>query len=130
MNDTTQNTAAAKRDMHESASLDAPVDFIFDRYVLAIVGKEHKNYNAIELYGVRSYAIGQDDATIYEIDNQTPTSFSVYVRNVGGGIECVGDFSRFSDAERYAVELNQQFGWPISNFISEDASKTNCAILQ
>lgn len=130
MTEINQHANAAAWPAHENTPLDTTADFIFDRYVQAIVGKDHERYDMIEIHGVRNYALDLDRPTNYEIDNKTPTSFSVYVRIVGGGIECVGDFSHYGDAYTYAVELNKQFDWPISDFFSKGSTETTLATIQ
>lgn len=107
-----------------------PAEFIFDRYAQNILGGNRHLYDALEVHGVRNYAAGFDDATHYEIDNLNPTSFSVYVRLKGEGVECVGDFTLYVDAVQYGSELSAQYSWPMRNFVLDKFRMTTIAKLQ
>lgn len=121
MNHTLQITS------QDSATLQAvslPVDAgsidILDRYVDSIVSGNRSLYDALEIHGVRNCEAAHiDNGTHYEIDNVNPTSFSVYAHIKGGGVDCVGDFSRYADAAQYGVELSGEYAWPIRNFVLE-----------
>ena len=106
-------------------------DFIFDRYVQDIVGFFYAHlYDSVEVHGVRNLATGIDGHTCYEVDNITPTSFSVYVHLKGGGVDCVGDFSRYADAAQYGVEVGGEYGWPVRNYVLEQHRTTTLIKLQ
>ncbi|WP_152988475.1 hypothetical protein [Janthinobacterium sp. Ant5-2-1] len=107
-----------------------PAKFIFDRYAQNIIGGNRHIYDTLEVHGVRSYETGFDDATHYEIDNLNPTTFSVYIRLKGEGVECVGDFTRYADAVQYGTELSAQYSWPMRNFVLDRFRMTTIAKLQ
>lgn len=87
-------------------------NFIFDRYAPSLIGREPERYDAIEVHGVRNQISDCGETTQYEVDNQFPKLFSVYVHVKDGGIECVGDFSLYQHAEQYAIELSMAYDWP------------------
>lgn len=85
-------------------------------------GWSPRNFDAIEIQGVRNLAPNGADGTNCEIDNDHPEFFSVYLHykqrpgqpGQPGGVDCVGDFSDPEDAVDYAIELARQHGWPIT----------------
>lgn len=107
-----------------------PEPEIFDRYAHNIIAGNPRSYDALEVHGVRNFADGADDSAVYEVDNINPTSFSVYVHIKDGGLECVGDFTRYVDAEEYGAELALEYGWPVHNYVSDQHRKTGLAPLQ
>lgn len=90
------------------------------RYHASIVGENVGQYDGIEVHGVRDLHTGLNDTegTCYEIDNDNPELYSVYLHCVAGGVECVGDFSVLLNAEEYARELNSLYSWPYLVFCS------------
>lgn len=75
------------------------------------------HYNRIEVHGVRNLNEPDDPAgTHYEVDDDNPELYSVYLHLVEGGVECVGDFSTHSMAMDYAGELSATYQWQISNY--------------
>lgn len=93
------------------------VDSIDERYAEDIIdGKPHL-YDAIEIHGIRN-ANNTDDAdgTCFEVDDENPEQFSLYLHIVSGGVECVGDFSTRELANQYADELSKRFEWKVHDF--------------
>lgn len=93
-----------------------------ERYADSIIGNHAEAYNAIEIHGVRDINnLSAPSGTCYEVDNENPQIYSVYVhlKPVGddGGVECVGDHSTEDLAQEYAQELSTKHGWPIHNFV-------------
>lgn len=103
---------------------------IFDRYADSIIGCFSCHYDAVEVHGVRDFASGTDEGTGYEIDNLTPTSFSVYAHLKDGGLDCVGDFGKYEDAVQYGADLNAEYGWPVRNHVLDQHRTTSLATLQ
>jgi len=94
-----------------------PATEIFDRYAGSIISCYAHLYDTVEVHGVRNFASGTDNGTCYEIDNLTPTSFSVYIHLKDGGLDCVGDFGRYDDAVQYGDEVGAEYGWPVRNHV-------------
>lgn len=126
MNNTQQLATPAAPNSQPSAS---PAETIFDRYADSVVGCYSHLYDGVEVHGVRDFATGTDDGTSYEIDNVTPTSFSVYVHIADGGLDCVGDFGCYKDAAQYGAEVGSQYGWPVRDYVP-DQHRTTLAPLQ
>lgn len=103
---------------------------IFDRYAAAVIGCFAHHYDTVEVHGVRNHATGTDNGTCYEVDNITPTSFSVYTRLKDGGLDCVGDFSKSEDAVRYGAEVGALYGWPVRNHVLAHHRTPSLAQLQ
>lgn len=103
---------------------------IFDRYAESVIRANAHDYDALEVHGVRNCAADTEDGTNYEIDNINPTSFSVYAHLKEGGIDCVGDFTRYSDAKQYSAELATQYGWPTRNFVLDRHRNSALTTLQ
>lgn len=72
-------------------------------------------FDCIEIQGVADLTDG-DAQPCCEVDNDNPDFFSVYLHLVEGGVICVGDFSELPEAERYAAELGEKYGWDVQNF--------------
>ncbi|RYY74524.1 MAG: hypothetical protein EOO52_13245 [Gammaproteobacteria bacterium] len=96
-------------------------DEIECRYHLSIIGDKPWQYNGIEVHGVRDIHTDQDDreGTCFEIDDDDPELYSVYLHCVAGGIDCVGDFSLLLDAKKYARDLELLYSWPSYTFCNE-----------
>lgn len=107
-----------------------PPTQIFDRYADSIIGRFAHHYDAVEVHGVRNFACGTDDGTYYEIDNLTPTAFSVYVHIKDGGIDCVGDFTSYDDAFQYGAEVGAQYELPVRNHVLDQHRNTTFPKLQ
>ena len=103
---------------------------IFDRYADSIIGCFACHYDAVEVHGVRNFASGSDDDTCYEIDNLSPTSFSVYAHLKDGGLDCVGDFGKYEDAVQYGAEVSADYRWPVRNHVLDQHRATSSATLQ
>lgn len=43
----------------------------------------------------------------------------MYVCDRDGDLSCIGDFTVYTDARRYAEALSEQWGWPIKDFCAE-----------
>jgi hypothetical protein len=92
-----------------------------DKYAESVEGDFYK-YDALEIHGVRVlHKSINPKGSICEIDDENPQYFSVYVHACRGGVECVGDFSKYELAKQYAEELSQKYQWEISDF-SESAN--------
>lgn len=125
MNNTLLLAAPAGANLQPAAPATEPLPPIFDRYADSVIGCFAQQYDAIEVYGVRNFAAGTDKGTCYEIDNLTPTSFSVYVHLKEGGVDCVGDFSNYDDAVSYGAELRNEYGWPVRNQVLDHHRTTS-----
>jgi hypothetical protein len=130
MNYTPQTAASAGGNLQLATCAAESTLEIFDRYANGIIGCYAHLYDTIEVHGVRNYAFSDDDATCYEIDNITPTSFSVYVRLKDGGLDCVGDFGKHDDAVQYSRELRAEYGWPVRNHVLDQHRTTTFSKLQ
>jgi hypothetical protein len=87
------------------------------KYADSIIAGNPSHYDAIEVHGVRNINDADDpDGTHYEVDDENPELYSVYLHCVGGGIECVGDFSSNALAEEYASELSVLYSWKVLHF--------------
>ena len=117
MNNTLQLVTPAGGNLQPVAPVAAPPVELFDRYADSIIGCFAHQYDAVQVHGVRNFASGTDDGTCYEIDNVAPTSFSVYVHLKDGGLDCVGDFSDYDDAYKYAGEISSAYEWPVTSFV-------------
>jgi len=89
------------------------------RYADSIIAGNPSAFDAIEVHGVRNINdADHPDGTHYEVDDENPELYSVYLHCVGSGIECVGDFSKHLMAMNYAEELSDLYPWRISNYCS------------
>jgi hypothetical protein len=95
-----------------------------------VIGCFARHYDAVEVHGVRNLAPITDNGTCYEIDNLTPTSFSVYVHLKDGGLECVGDFVKYDDAVLYGAVVSAEYGWPVRNHVLDQHRTTRFPKLQ
>ena len=131
MNDTQhiEPAASATQTQPVSPAAKSMVE-VFDRFADGVVGCYQHHYDGIEVHGVRSCAAPADDGTCYEIDNVNPSLFSVYLHLKQGGVECVGDFSHYSDAVQYGAELNAEYAWPVRNFVLDKHRNDMRATLQ
>lgn len=94
-------------------------NIVDSKYAESIIAGDIRGYDTIEIHGVRDLNPPDDPAgTHFEIDDDNPELYSVYLHCVDGGIECVGDFSKHSMAMEYAGELSVRYQWPISNYCS------------
>lgn len=122
--------APAAASVQAAAPCDEPPETIFDRYAGSVIGCYASNYDAVEVHGVRNFASSTDNGTCYEIDNLTPTSFSVYVHLRDGGLDCVGDFGKYDDAVQYGAEVSAEYEWPVRNYVLDQHRTTNIHKLQ
>lgn len=100
---------------HSSCIKQADVE---SRYADSIISNDPTQYDAIEVHGVRDLNVdGLSEETHFVIDDENPNQFSVYLHCVGGGVECVGDFSAHDKAIQYAHELSGLFSWKVCSFI-------------
>ncbi|MFC5550260.1 hypothetical protein [Massilia aerilata] len=130
MNNALQLAAPAGANLQPATQAAEPPVEIFDRYADSVISCYAHHYEAIEVHGVRNLASGSDDATCYEIDNVTPTSFSVYVHLKEGGLDCVGDFGKYADAVQYGAEVSAEYGWPVRNHVLDQHRTATLAKLQ
>lgn len=124
MNNTLQLAVPAGATVQPAARAADPLVEIFDRFADSIIGCFAHDYDAVEVHGVRNLASDTDDGTCYEIDNLNPTSFSVYVHLKEGGLDCVGDFSKYDDAAKYGAEVGAGYGWPVRNHVLDQHRTT------
>lgn len=93
------------------------LDYTIDRYAKAIINNDQSRFDAIELQGVRSYPVDDSKGSVeYTVDNENPDGFSVYLHLIEGGVECVGDFSRYTDALQYTLELSDELSLEITDY--------------
>jgi len=98
----------------DSDELDNHID---ERYANDIINGRPELYDAIEIHGVRNAHNADDaDGTCFEVDDENPEQFSLYLHIVSGGVECVGDFSTRELANQYAEELSKQYKWKVHDF--------------
>lgn len=77
------------------------------------------NFEAIEVGGVRDWVNPEDETEVMaERDDSDPEYYGVWLKYVGGGLDCVADFVLLSSAIAYAETLKQQYGWPIYEMVS------------
>lgn len=94
-----------------------PSSEVNSRYADSIIGGNPSAYDAIEVHGVRNINDPNDsDETHYEVDDENPELYSVYLHCVSGGTECVGDFSTHELALTYANELSVMYSWRAMDF--------------
>jgi len=104
-------------DLFPEDEQDPVISEVNSRYADSIIAGNPSDYDAIEVHGVCNLNDANDpDGTHYEVDDDNPELYSVYLHCVGGGIECVGDFSKHVMAMNYAEELSDQYQWYISNY--------------
>lgn len=90
---------------------------IDSKYAERIIAGDTSSYDHIEIHGVRNLNEPDDpDGTQYEVDDDNPELYSVYLHCVAGGVDFVGDFSKHSMAMDYAEELSAIYKWHISNY--------------
>lgn len=79
-----------------------------------IIIDDTKLYDALEVHGVTRETDGKTEHC--EVNDEAPEFYSVYAHLVQGGVECIGDFEKASDAFSYAEEIRRQHNneWPIS----------------
>lgn len=130
MNTSLQLAAPAGSTLQPVASAADQLNDLFDRYADSVVGCYAHHYDTVEVHGVRNFASCTDNGTCYEIDNLTPTSFSVYAHLKDGGLDCVGDFGKYDEAAKYGAELSREYGWPVRNYVLDTHRTTEFAPLQ
>jgi hypothetical protein len=91
---------------------------IYDRYANRVIAGKPENFTGIVVHGVREVA-AIDDYVV--IDDKSPEWYCVYLvhQQSMAGIECVGDFSKPTDAIDYAKELQSEYGWSIQSFVPD-----------
>lgn len=106
--------AAANQQVATEGDLEA----VNDRYAETILSFCTHMYDAIEIHGVRDHLAGSGaDGTAFEIDNESPQLFSVYVHATEGGVDAVGDHSTYALAAEYARELSAKYQWTIHDHV-------------
>lgn len=96
---------------------DANDSEVNSRYADSIIGGNSSAYDAVEVHGVRNINDPNDsDKTHYEVDDENPELYSVYLHCVSGGTECVGDFTTHERALTYANELSVMHSWRVMDF--------------
>jgi hypothetical protein len=76
--------------------------------------KDPADFDAIEVHGVRDACV-DPPGTHFEVDDENPESYSVYLHRNAGGVECVGDFGNRRAAMDYARELHREHRWRITH---------------
>jgi hypothetical protein len=111
-----QHLAAAAADQQVAIEGDLPE--MNDRYAETILSFCTHMYDAVEMHGVRDQLAGTgDEGTNFEIDNEHPQFFSVYVHAVDGGVDAVGDHSTYALAADYARELSTRYQWAVRDCV-------------
>lgn len=100
--------------------LNSELPEVHDRYAESVLRDTEALYDRLEVHGVRDQLAGTGNSeTCFEVDNDNPQLFSVYAHMIEGGMDAVGDFSRYEHAEAYARELAAQYGWPVSDYVPD-----------
>jgi len=86
---------------------------LFDFYPDTVIFDGGKLFDAIEIHG-----ISPDGNGAHNIENGDPVYFSIFVRAIEGGIECVGDFGQPKHAIEKANLLADQYGWKVFNHLT------------
>jgi hypothetical protein len=111
-----QHSAAATA--HQQVATEGDLPEVNDRYAETILSFCTHMYDAIEIHGVRDkLASSGADGTDFEIDNENPQLFSVYVHSTEGGVNAVGDHSTYALAAEYARELSAKYQWAIHDHV-------------
>lgn len=87
-------------------------DYSIERYATKVIGDFPERFASIELSGVKCLGLAEGKQH-YTVDNEDPDSYSVYLRQRNGQVECVGDFTRYTDALQYALELSDDLSLEI-----------------
>lgn len=97
-----------------------PPTVVDSRYADTIIAGVPSRYDAIEVHGVRNLNHEDDEeGTHYEVDDENPELYSVYLHCIEGGIECIGDFSTLTLATGYADEISKLYQWQVFCFCDE-----------
>jgi len=103
---------------HQQVATEGDLPEVNDRYAESILSCCTHMYDAIEIHGVRDMLAGSGaDGTNFEIDNENPQLFSVYVHASEGGVDAVGDHSTYALAAEYARELSAKYQWAIHDHV-------------
>lgn len=103
---------------HQQVATEGALPEVNDRYAESILSFCTHMYDAIEIHGVRDKLAGSGaEGTDFEIDNENPQLFSVYVHATEGGVDAVGDHSTYALAAEYARELSAKFQWTIHDHV-------------
>lgn len=93
---------------------------LYDAYASSVLSGRADLYDAIEIHGVREIETdgdADDDRANCIVDDENPQFYSVYVHQIAGGVDCVGDFGLTDFAEEYASSLASTYGWPVFNYV-------------
>lgn len=100
------STATAAAVTQSSASAVASMQF--GGYADTIV-LNAADFDAVEVHPVSLWQNPDDPSGTYcevcDEDTDTPDFWSAYVHCVAGGVECVGDFATYDEADAYAREV-------------------------
>lgn len=88
---------------------------LYDFFPEAVIDDKAK-FSAIELHGVRPVVASNGQETV-TIDNENPAYYSVFVRKVQGGTECIGEFGQEEDAVYCAHTVAKTYDWKVFNFL-------------
>lgn len=84
------------------------------RYANRLIRNAPGRFNAVEIHGVRQFPDAADpDRTCYEVDDDNPSFFSVYLHYVDGGVTCCVDLPTHSTALLCAKAIARRYGWPV-----------------
>lgn len=112
------NQHSAGAPAHQQVATEGDLPEVNDRYAKTILSFCTHMYDAIEVHGVRDKLAGSGvDGTDFEIDNENPELFSVYVHAIEGGVDPVGDHSTYALAAEYARELSAEYQWAVRDFV-------------
>lgn len=93
---------------------------LYDAYASGVLRGRVHLYDGIEVRGVREIETdggADDDRADCIVDDENPQFYSVYVHQVAGGVDCVGDFGLPDFAAGYAASLASTYGWPVFNYV-------------
>ncbi|WP_432263129.1 hypothetical protein [Cupriavidus sp. TMH.W2] len=114
------------REFSVDDDLSQKLDKLDDRYGDRVIAARAELFDGLEIQGVREeHQPGDSAGSCVEVRNEAPQSYSVYVHykpeGDRGGVECIGDFGGHPRAVAYAQELSKQYGWPVADFVPEEA---------
>jgi len=102
----------AERDACAKAIADiehaAPCDEYFAEMV---IGNAPERFDAIALHGTRLVDYDETGRRLIEVDDLDPQFWSLYLRQIEGGVVCIADLSTRAKAEQYAVSLSAKYGF-------------------
>lgn len=84
------------------------------RYIRRLVRDAPGQFDAVEIHGVRHFPDASDPMqTCWEVDDDHPSFFSVYLHCVAGGVICCADLPTHPIALHCARVVARGHGWPL-----------------